>query len=209
MTASSSTHRERNSFVLDKKGTFLAEAKTDHKLHPTKDGLLYVYWKNLVRSCWTSLNQWNPFCSKQCCSIGGEQFFPGSKSPHENESVNESLSCTQYNWFKWEPWRNSAHNASSASICFDEFSNTMDSSKSLNLFKEFWKFHYGLIQVRAWICLKAKLSTLWNSPRLSFLPFSCNKDCTWNGFMWFLASINPCTHTLAVCVQTSVSTRFH
>jgi hypothetical protein len=51
MTASSSTHRERNSFVLDKKGTFLAEAKTDHKLHPTKDALLYVYRKNLIRSC--------------------------------------------------------------------------------------------------------------------------------------------------------------
>ncbi len=144
MTASSSTQseRERNPFLLDKEGTFLAEAKTHHKPHPRKDGLLYVYWKNLIRSCWTSVNQWNPFCRKQCCSIGGEQYFPGSKSPHENESVNASLSCTQYIWFKWESWRNSAHNASSASICFDKFSNTMDSSKSLNLFKEFCKFHY-------------------------------------------------------------------
>jgi hypothetical protein len=53
MTASSSTQseRERNPFLLDKEGTFLAEAKTHHKPHPRKDGLLYVYWKNLIRSC--------------------------------------------------------------------------------------------------------------------------------------------------------------
>jgi hypothetical protein len=103
--------------------------------------------------------------------------------------------------------------------------NTIDSSECLNLLWQIQQ-HNGfkqelesvqrilqiplwIIQVRAWICLKEKFSTLWNSPRLSFFPFSCNKDCTWNGFMWFLASINPSTHTLAACVQTSVSTRFH